>query len=246
MSGHSKWATTKRRKAAVDAKRGQIFTKLAKLITIAVRDGDTDPNTNPNLRVAIDNARSFSMPKENIERAIQRGAGGDDSIKIEEIVYEAYGPGGIALIIECLTDNKNRAIAEIKSILNKFGGSIAGNGSVVYKFKKIGQIIISQTENSKTENSLTTEQLEEEIINSDADDFEKEDNTYIVYTNQNNLHQVKRKLEERKVKVESAELIMVPLNYIDISEEKKDSAINLLEALDDLEDVNKVFTNISI
>lgn len=241
MSGHSKWATTKHKKALVDAKRGKIFTKMAKLITIAARDGGGDPSTNPSLRTAIDNAKAVSLPKDNIERAIQRGTGGGDSAKIEEIIYEAYGPGGMAMIIECLTDNKNRTVAEVKAILNKFGGSFANAGSVAYQFSRKGEIFIDGKENSKN-----AEEVEEAIILSGADDFEQEENSYLIYTSQGNLHSVKNALEEDEIKVESAELTYIANIESDISEEKKESAAKLLEALEDLDDVNKVYSNINI
>ncbi|TSC93547.1 MAG: hypothetical protein Athens101428_655, partial [Candidatus Berkelbacteria bacterium Athens1014_28] len=148
MSGHSKWATTKRKKWAVDAKRSAIFTKLANLITIAAREGG-DPAMNFKLRLAIDKAKSASMPKENIDRALRRAQGRQGS-EIEEVIYEGYGPGGVAILILCLTDNHQRAISEIRAVFNRFGGSLAEAGSVSYLFEKKGQIIISQTENSKT------------------------------------------------------------------------------------------------
>ncbi|OQB05884.1 MAG: putative transcriptional regulatory protein YebC [bacterium ADurb.Bin212] len=241
MSGHSKWATTKHKKALVDAKRGKIFTKMAKLITIAARDGGGDPSSNPSLRTAIDNAKSVSLPKENIERAIQRGAGGGDSAKIEEIIYEAYGPGGMALIIECLTDNKNRTVAEVKAILNKLGGSFATAGSVSYLFSKKGEIFIDGGKNSKS-----ADELEEAIINSGADDFEQDESNYIVYTSQQNLHMVKKALEDTGIVVESAELTYIANTYNELDPNKKESAEKLLDTLDDLDDVNKVYTNINL
>lgn len=240
MSGHSKWATTKHKKALVDAKRGKIFTKMAKLITIAARDGGGDPTTNPSLRTAIDNAKSVSLPKENIERAIQKGAGGGDSAKIEEIVYEAYGPGGMAMIIECLTDNKNRTVAEVKAILNKLGGSFANAGSVAYLFNKKGEIFIDSSKCGKS-----ADEMEEAIIESGADDFEKDESNYIVYTNQQNLHAVKKALEDAGVIIESAELTYIANTYNEMAESKKDSADRLLETLDDLDDVNKVYSNVA-
>jgi YebC/PmpR family DNA-binding regulatory protein len=240
MSGHSKWATTKHKKALVDAKRGKIFTKMAKLITIAARDGGGDPTTNPSLRTAIDNAKSVSLPKENIERAIQKGAGGGDSAKIEEIVYEAYGPGGMAMIIECLTDNKNRTVAEVKAILNKLGGSFANAGSVAYLFNKKGEIFIDSSKCGKS-----ADEMEEAIIESGADDFEKDESNYIVYTNQQNLHAVKKALEDAGVIIESAELTYIANTYNEMTESKKDSADKLLETLDDLDDVNKVYSNVA-
>ncbi len=241
MSGHSKWATTKHKKAIVDAKRGKIFTKLAKLVTIAARDGGGDPTMNPSLRMAIDNAKAASMPKENIDRAILRGTGGGDSAKIEEIIYEAYGPGGMALIIECLTDNKNRTVAEVKAILNKYNGSFANAGSVSYQFTQKGEIIINKSGSNNTD-----EQYEELIIESGADDYEIEDEIIVVYTTQSQLHQVKIALEAANLKIDSAELTYLPNSYTDIESSKKETAEKLLDTLDDLDDVNKVYSNINI
>lgn len=241
MSGHSKWATTKHKKAIIDAKRGKVFTKMAKLITIASRDGGGDPSSNPSLRTAIDNAKSASLPKENIDRAIQRGAGGGDGAKIEEIIYEAYGPDGMAMIIECLSDNKNRTIADVKAALNKHGGSFANAGSVAYQFARKGEILITTDVND-----LSLEKIEEAIIESGADDFEQEEQSHIVYTSLNNLHTVKDSLEKAGVKIENAELTYIASVYNDITDDKKESAEKLLDALDDLDDVNKVYTNVNL
>lgn len=243
MSGHSKWATTKRKKAVIDAKRSKVFTKVAKLITIAARDGKSgDPNTNPSLRLALDNARAVSMPKENIERAIKRGLGtGEGAASLEEIVYEAYGPGGVAILIECLTDNRNRALSEIKATLNKAGGSIASPGSVGYLFKKVGQIILDQPKVS-----LPQEELEMAIIESGASDFSKEDSFYVITCDFLELNQVKASLEGSGVTVDSAEPSMVASNYIDLGSNAKESLEKLLDTLDDLDDVNEVYSNANL
>ncbi|MFA7243829.1 MAG: YebC/PmpR family DNA-binding transcriptional regulator [Patescibacteria group bacterium] len=241
MSGHSKWATTKRKKAVIDAKRGKIFTKLGKLITIAARDGGGDPASNPTLRMAVDNAKAASMPKENIERAIQRGSGGGDAAAIEEVVYEVYGSGGAGLLVECLTDNKNRTVADIKAILNRNGGSLAGPGSVNYQFKKVGEIIVDETKNN-----LKDEELEEAIIDSGAEDFEKDDSMYYIYTNFSDLNNVKTSLESAKIVLESAEPSMKPNTSIDIAEDKKESLMKLMDALDDLDDVSKIYINVNL
>lgn len=240
MSGHSKWATTKRKKAVIDAKRGKIFTKLGKLITIAARDGGGDPTSNPTLRMAVDNAKAASMPKENIERAIGRGAGGGDAAAIEEIIYEVYGPGGAGLLIECLTDNKNRTIADIKAILNRNSGSLAGPGSVNYQFKKVGEIIVDETKNQ-----LKDEDLEMAIIDSGAEDFERDDSIYYIYTNFSDLNSVKTSLESAQVVLESAEPSMKPNASIEIAEDKKESLMKLMDALDELDDVSKIYVNVN-
>ncbi len=242
MSGHSKWATTKRKKAAIDAKRGKIFTKLAKIITIAARDGKSgDINSNPSLRMAVENAKAASMPKDNIERAIQRGIGGGNAAAIEEVIYEAYAPGGVALLIECLTDNKNRTLGEIKAILNKNGGSLATSGSVSYLFNKVGQILIDETKND-----IKGERLELAIIDSGADDFEKEDSIYVITCSFGHMYQVKKALEEAGVIIESSEIIQQASSLIDITEAKKDSIMNLIEKLEELDDVSNVYTNLNL
>ena len=242
MSGHSKWATTKHKKAIIDAKRGKVFTKMAKLVTIAARDGGSgDPSSNPSLRMAIDNAKAQSMPKENIERAILHGTGESAGANIESITYEAYGPNKVAILIECLTDNKNRALSDIKAVITKAGGNFASAGSVSYLFQKKGEIIIDTQKNQ-----ISSDGIEEAIINSNADDYEIEDGLILIYTNPSQLHQVKIEIEKSSVVVESSELIFSPITSIEIDEKKKPQVISLLEALDDLDDVNKVYTNASL
>jgi len=243
MSGHSKWATTKRKKGAIDAKRSKIFTKVAKLITIAARDGKSgDPNMNPSLRLAIDNAKAVSMPKDNIDRAIKRGIGGaEGGAALEEITYEAYAPGGIALMVECLTDNKNRALGEVKAIINKAGGSIASTGSVSYLFTRVGQIIIDVAKNT-----IKGEDMEFAIIESGADDFSKEDDLYVVTCAFSRLNNVKKALEDNGIVIESAEFVQIPGAYVDVPDDKKAAIENLLENLDDLDDVNNVYSNANL
>jgi YebC/PmpR family DNA-binding regulatory protein len=241
MSGHSKWATTKRKKAVIDAKRGKIFTKMGKLVTIAARDGGGDPSANPTLRMAIDNAKAASMPKENIERAIARGAGGGDAAAIEEVVYEVYGPGGAGILVECLTDNKNRTVSDIKAILNKSGGSLAGPGSVNYQFKKVGEIIVDETKND-----LKDEELEMAILDSGAEDFEKDDSIYYIYTGFSDLNSVKTSLESAKVIIDSSEPSLKPTTMIDISDAKKESLMKMMDLIDELDDVSKIYTNANL
>ncbi len=243
MSGHSKWATTKHKKAGIDAKRSKVFTKVAKLITIAARDGKSgDPMMNPSLRMAVENARAVSMPKDNIDRAIKRGIGGGaDSVRIEEIVYEAYGPGGAAIIIECLTDNKNRALGEIKTILTKNHGSLANSGSVSYLFKKVGQIIIDLAKNK-----LSIDDLEMVIIDSGAEDFSIEDGLCVVTCTLNDLNLVKKNLDDANVIIDTAEPSYSADTYVDVPEEKKPSVERIIDLLDDLDDVNNVYANANL
>ncbi len=243
MSGHSKWATTKHKKAVIDAKRSKVFTKVAKLITIAARDGKSgDPVMNPSLRLAIDNAKAVGMPKDNIDRAVKRGMGGlDGGVQLEEIAYEAYLPGGVAILIECLTDNKNRALAEIKAILNKNGGSFASSGSVAYLFKKTGQLIIEETASL-----IKDDELEIAVIDSGASDFVHEDGLYIVTCEYPELHNVKMKLESAGAKVNSAEIAQIPAVYVNVESEKKESIERIIELIDDLDDVDSVYSNANL
>jgi len=239
MSGHSKWATTKRKKEATDNKRGKIFSKLSKVISVAARSG-SDPSSNPSLRVAIDNAKSASMPKENIERAIQKGSGSEDGANYEEIIYEAFGLGGSAILIECLTDNKNRALTDVKTVLKKMGGSLVSAGSVSYQFDKQGEIIISTDKNEKS-----LDRIEEAIIESGAGDYEIIEDEIIVITDYRDLHSVSKKLSDDGIKISSAELSYNSSNTVNLEHGDKIKAENLLEALEDLDDVNKLYTNIN-
>lgn len=243
MSGHSKWATTKHKKALVDAKRSKIFTKVAKLITIAARDGKSgDPIMNPSLRLAIDNAKAVSMPKDNIDRAIKRGLGGlDGGAQLEDILYEAYGPGGVGILIECLTDNKNRALGEAKAVISKAGGSLASTGSVSYLFQKTGQIIVDAKEND-----LADDDLEMVILDSGANDFQKDEDLYLIFCSFDQLHGVKKKLEDDGIKITSAEIVQTPKTYVDVPAENVEKITNLLEILDDLDDVNAVYHNANL
>ena len=242
MSGHSKWATTKHKKAIIDAKRGKIFTKMAKLVTIAARDGKSgDPSMNPSLRMAVENAKAVSMPKENIERAIQKGIGGSGGAAIEEIIYEAYAPNGIGLLIECLTDNKNRTLGEIKAILNKCNGSLATSGSVSYQFERIGQIIIDESKNT-----LKNDEIEMVIIESGADDLEKDDGIFVVSCSFSSMHQVRKSLEDAGIIIDSAEFVYSTKNLIELPEDKKQSILNIIEKIEDLDDVNAVYSNLSL
>lgn len=238
MSGHSKWATTKHKKAIVDAKRSASFTKLANVVTIAARNG-SDPSMNFQLRLAIDRAKAASMPKENIERAIKRGTGELSGTAIEEIIYEGYGPGGIAIMIVCLTDNRLRTVSNIRAAFNKFGGSLAEAGSVAYLFEKKGQVIIN-----RADNNLSAEQLEETIINSGADDFEAEGNIYIVYTSVSGLQSTSKFLEDAGVKINSSKIIYKAKSIVSSSDEKKASLDKLLDVLDSDDDISGVYTDL--
>ena len=235
MSGHSKWETTKRQKAAVDAKRGAAFTKLGNMIAIAARGG-TDPSMNPSLAMAIDKAKHANMPAANIQRAIDRVA--DKSANtLEEIVYEAYGPGGIGIIIETATDNRNRTLPEVKSTLAKNGGSLADQGSVAFQFDHKGVIHIKAT----GDDNLMT------VLDAGADDAVDEDGEITAYTDMKDLHRVRQAIMDAGLEITDAGLEYVAKNPVEISDSDTASkAMKLLNALDDLDDVTNVHTNADI
>lgn len=235
MSGHSKWATTKRKKEATDAKRSGLFTKLAKAITVTARDGG-DPETNFKLRMAIDRARKFSMPKDSIERAIKSGTGELKGNIIEENIYEGYGPNGIALIIETITDNKNRTISELKHTLSQYGGKLGGSGSVIWMFERRGVIYLD----AKT----LAEEQELTLIDVGAEDIITNDDGIIIYTKDSDLNTVKQKIESLNFKVNDANIEFIAKDKIAPTNE--DKIIKLMEALDGLDDVQNVYTNADI
>lgn len=239
MSGHSKWATTKRRKFAVDAKRGAIFTKIAKIITVTARAGGGDPTSNFSLRMAIDKARSVNMPTDNIERAIKRGAGGTDGAQIESLVYEGFGPAKSQFIVRCLSDSKNRTASEIRHLFSEYGGSL---GSVGWNFSEQGVIRIS-TENLAGKNF---DDLELELIDAGADNIIKEDEGVTIQTKITDLAKVKTFLDEKNIIVESAQLEYVAKEEQKLSEEEAAKVQNFIEKLDDNEDVEDYFTNVNI
>ena len=238
MSGHSKWSSIKHKKALTDAKKGKVFSKLASLISIAARHGG-DPAMNPNLRVYLDKARQAGMPKDNIDRAIKRGTGELGGAVLEEMTYEVYGPGGIGILIEAVTDNKNRTVAEIKAALNKYNGKLAQSGSVNYLFDKQGVIVVDKKDKSSDEIELLA-------IDADAQDFAQEDDQVIIYTKPQNLENSKKQLESNGLAVVSAEITLVPKQTLPVDESKKETTLKLLEALDDLDDVTNISTNAEI
>lgn len=241
MSGHSKWSQIKHKKALTDAKKGKIFSKLANLISVAARQKGGDPNTNPQLRLAIEKARSFNMPSENIERAIKKGAGELAGVKMEELTIEAYGPGGIALIVEALTDNKNRTISEIKYILTQHSGKLAEAGSVNWLFERKGTLVINLLPSG-----LDKEKLELLAIDCGAEDLKWQTEDLLeIYTKLEDLEKVKKALEVKNIKIESVSLDWVPKNEIEITDPKaKEQLDKLLEVLDENDDVNEIYSNL--
>ena len=231
MSGHSKWATTKRQKAVVDAKRGALFTKIGNQIAIAARGG-TDPAMNPSLAMVLDKARHANMPKANIERAIARAADKSAAALIEE-VYEAYGPGGVGIVIEVATDNKNRTMPEVRHTLDKNGGRMADPGSVMFQFKRKGVIEIAE----KGEDAMMV------ALDAGAEDITEEDEGSVIYTEATDLMKVRQALVDAGLTVNSAELQYVPSSYVPVPEENAEKLEKVLNALDDLDDVTNVYTN---
>lgn len=239
MSGHSKWASIKHKKALVDAKRGQIFTKVIREITVAARLGGGDVETNPRLRLAVQSAKSVNMPSDNIERAIKKGTGSLESVHYEEAVYEGYGPSGVAIFVQCLTDNKNRTSGEIRNIFAKKDGNMAGQGSVSWLFEKKGLIVVRDDQASE-------DQLMELVLHAGAEDLTKSGNRFEILTAPNDVETVKKALDQAEVTYESADLRMIPKNMVSVSPKEARAIISLIEVLEDHDDVQNVYTNCDI
>ena len=241
MSGHSKWATTKRQKAVVDAKKGAIFTKYGKLISVAAKKGG-DPATNFSLRMAIDKAKEANMPKENVERAIKRGTGELGGAQIEELTYEGIGPAKSQFIVKCLTDNKNRTASEIRHIFTEAGGSL---GSVLWNFELRGVVLIT-AEEIKSKNIINHDSFALELIDAGIENFIEEVEGVTIYTRPENLQKIKQFLETKNIKTESAEIEYVAKDQGQLSDEEKDKIKKFIEALDGNEDIADYYTNINI
>ncbi|MDQ1283845.1 MAG: putative transcriptional regulatory protein [Patescibacteria group bacterium] len=237
MSGHSHWAGIKQRKGVNDARRAKVFTRLAKPITIAAREGGGNPDTNFKLRMAMDKAREFNMPKDNIDRAIKRGTGELKGAELVEMVYEASAPGGIMLLVKVTTDNKNRAVSEIKTVFNKLGGKLGEAGSAMWNFEQVGGIIVEL-------NGKNTEELEMAAIEAGAKDMLSEEGAFIVYTEIQDLQKVQENLENSGLKVTESGLIYIPKNTVKIDESTHLSYEKILEALDELDDVEEIYDNL--
>ena len=239
MSGHSKWSTIKRQKGANDAKRGALFTKLGKEISIAARAGGGDPDANYRLRLAVDKARGANMPADNIKRAIERATGGDKAIEYEEITYEGYGPGGVAILVEPATDNKNRTAAEVRSIFSKAGSQMAGQGSVAWQFEQRGVIEVTGGSGDPDDIALAA-------IDAGATDVDTESEPIEISTEPGDLLSVQTSLEDAGVKVGSAELAMVAKQLIEVDVDQARSNLRLIEALEDSDDVQRVTANFEL
>jgi YebC/PmpR family DNA-binding regulatory protein len=241
MSGHSKWSTIKRKKGAADAKRGKIFTKLIREIATAARMGGGDPDANPRLRLAIDKARIANMPKDNIERAIKKGAGGTDSEAYEEAVYEGYGPGGAAVLVETLTDNKNRTVGEVRHVFSRFGGNLGASGCVSYLFEKKG-LIHFDTEVGAVDGDA----LLEAALDAGADDVVEGEGTLEVVTQPGTFEEVKRALEGAGFAPVEAAIRLEPTSTVALEGSQAETMLSLADALEDLDDVQSVNANFDI
>ncbi|MEX1330468.1 MAG: YebC/PmpR family DNA-binding transcriptional regulator [Desulfobacterales bacterium] len=239
MSGHSKWSSIKHKKAATDAKRGKIFTKLIKEITVAARMGGGDIEANPRLRTAVAAARSENMPKENIERAIKKGTGELEGVNYEESTYEGYGPGGAAVLIESLTDNKNRTVADIRSIFGKNGGNLGENGCVAWMFDKKGYIAVER-------NSIDEEALMETALDAGAEDIREDDSNFEVITAPGDFEAVRDAMEKASIAHIAAEVTMLPQTTTNLTGKEAEQMVRLMEMLEDCDDVQKVYTNADI
>ncbi len=236
MSGHSKWSTIKRKKAVTDAKRGKMFTKLIREITVAARDGGGDPNFNPRLRLAVDNAKAGNMPSDNVTRAIKKGTGEIEGVVYDEVTYEGYGPGGVALYIECLTDNQNRTVADVRHILTKLGGSLGTTGSVAWQFDRKGMIYVDSGQ-------YTEDTVFEAAIEAGADDVSDEGEEFVVTTEASAFHQVQEGMKAAGVEFDRAELQWVPQNEVKVEGKDAEKLIRVVDALEDCDDVQQVSSN---
>ena len=234
MAGHSKWANIKHRKARQDASRGKVWTKVIREITVAAKDGP-DPNDNPRLRLALEKANAANMPKDTIKRAIEKGSGTGETGELEEIVFEGYGPGGVAILVETMTDNRNRTVSDVRHAFSKYGGNLGTDGSVSYLFKKLGIIHLSK--------SLSEENLMEIVIESGAEDFSEEDDFYEVTTEANLFNNVLDVFKEKKIEYIDAQLTLRADTLVPLDNDMSEKVLNIMEFMDDLDDVQEVHTN---
>ena len=236
MSGHSKWSTIKRKKGAADAKRGKMFTKLIKEITIAAREGGGDPNANPRLRLAVDNAKSSNMPADNIDRAIKKATGELEGVTYLELTYEGYGPGGVAILVEVATDNKNRSVADVRHLFSKHGGSLGETGSVAWMFDRKG--IISLPGQGKTE-----EELMNIVLENGGEDLQFEEDYFEVQTGLETFEPVRKALVAANISIDNASLQWIAKNTVKVSGDDAEKVMKLIEAMEDNDDVQNVYSN---
>ena len=234
MAGHSKWANIKHRKARQDASRGKVWTKVIREITVAAKDGP-DPNDNPRLRLALEKANAANMPKDTIKRAIEKGSGPGETGELEEIIFEGYGPGGVAILVETMTDNRNRTVSDVRHAFSKFGGNLGTDGSVSYLFKKLGVIHINK--------DYSEEILMENVIESGAQDFSEEDDFFEGTTDPNQFNKVIDFFKENDIQYINAELTLRADTLVDLDQDMSEKVLNIMEFMDDLDDVQEVHTN---
>lgn len=239
MSGHSKWSTIKRKKAAVDAKRSKIWTKVIKEVQVAARLGGGDADSNPRLRLAVDKARAVNMPKDSIKRAIEKGTGASGGEDWEDVVYEGYGPGGVAVIVECMTDNRNRTVGEVRHMFEKHGGNMGASGSVAWMFQKRGIIHVLKDD-------VAEDRVMELALEAGADDIRDDDEVWTIDTEPSALGPVQDALSRADIAVEHAEVDNIPETRIDCDDRRAESMIKLIAALEDLDDVQNVYANCDI
>ena len=239
MSGHSKWATTKRKKAIIDGKRGKAFTKIIREMMVAAREGGGDPNGNPRLRTALEKAKAVNMPADNITRAIKKGTGELEGQAYESITYEGYGPGGVAVVVDCLTDNRNRTAADIRSIFTKNNGNMGEVGSVGWMFKRKGFIVIPREK-------LKEDEVMELVLDAGAEDMSSTDTTFDVTTAIEDFDKVKKAIADKKIIPSSADLTMIPGNYVKLDGKEAEGMLRLMDALEDYDDVQNVYANFDI
>jgi YebC/PmpR family DNA-binding regulatory protein len=239
MSGHSKWHTIKHKKGALDAKRGKLFTKLIKEIQVSARTGGGDVNANARLRKAVSDAKGANMPNDTIDRAIRRGTGAEEGVTYDEITYEGYGPGGVAIMVDSMTDNRNRTVAEIRHIFSKNGGNLGTSGAVSYLFEKKGYIVVEKSAKSE-------EELFELVIEAGADDLRDDEDNFEIITSPENFDPVLTAVKEAGIEPQVAEVEMVPQNYIKLEGQDARQMLKLMEALEDHDDVQKVSANFDI
>lgn len=237
MAGHSKWANIKRKKEKTDAQKGKIFSKIGRELTVAVKLGGPDPQANPRLKDAIAKARAANMPNENIMRCIKRAAGEDDAASYEEIVYEGYGPGGVAVIVEAMTDNRNRTAAEIRHIFDKHGGNLGANGCVSWMFNKKGILIVEKNETINEDNLMML------ALEAGAEDFNVEDEYFEIVTTPEDFSKVREELEKEGIKFSTAEIQMIPQTYVKLESKDAEKMEKLIDMLEDNDDVQNVYHN---
>ena len=239
MAGHSKWANIKHKKAAQDAKRGKVFTKIIKELMVAAKTGGSDPEANPRLRQAISTAKAANMPSDTISRNIQKGAGELEGVDYEELSYEGFGPEGVAIMIDVMTDNKNRTVAEIRHLMAKFGGNLGENGSVSWMFEKLGQIIV-ESESTNEEN------LFNDALEAGADDFNREELDFVISTSPALTAEITEHLQKKGYSVVSSKVEMVPKNIVEVPESDSSKLINLMEKLEEHDDVQNIASNFQL